>query len=529
MDIVAHTLRAGAGMAAGQIVENPVTFREIDDSRASLAALGRFYRERYVVEFPDADERESLANMRRYLALKAKGWYGPNSYHIVIAEAAGEPVGGVVFDYLAAPNCGVIEFLFVAAAQRVAGLGRALLDEAIRILRRDARERRGRRLGAIVAEMNDPFRRPATPDSLDPFCRATIWGKWGFGVLDFPYVQPALSRGQQSVDCLILIARPFGRLPASGVSAAWVKQVVAEYLRWAMRIDDPADNADYRRMAAFLDARRRIGLQPLQHYIGHDPQHEFEVEEVDCDDTGAEQADVEGFCEGGARSARDCADPPGGPAFDAAIALAREAIPYPGRVAAPAEFAAALAARDAGGPVYHLWALRAPGAATIDGMASFFTLRAAGFGGYLVLAGALRGRGLLPLVLARIEAQMMQDVRTADGWFIECGAESAAIFARAGFAEVPLDYRPPRVGDTAGTPRPPPERLHLLYKPFGAVHPPVTLETRFVLRALREILRGVYRVGRPGRHGCYHLAQRTLAADADDRVILHALPGPPRA
>ena len=174
-----------------------LAFREIDESPAGLAALGRFYRERYVAAFPDPDERESLANMRHYLALKAAGWYGPNNYHAVIAEVDGEPVGGVVFDYLAAPNAGVVEFLFVAGAFRGSGLGRALLDEAISILRDDALARRGRRLTAVVAEMNDPFHRPATPDNLDPFLRAAIWGRWGFHALGFPYVQPALSADQQ--------------------------------------------------------------------------------------------------------------------------------------------------------------------------------------------------------------------------------------------------------------------------------------------------------------------------------------------
>src|SRR5690606_28200332 len=140
-------------------------------------------------EFPDPDERESLANMRRYLALKTSGWYDPNSYHIVDAEIDGAPVGGVVFDYLAAPDAGVIEFLSVASACRGAGLGRALLEEAIALLRDDARARRARRLAAVVAEMNDPSQRPATADNLDLFLGAAIWGRWGFHALDFPYVQ----------------------------------------------------------------------------------------------------------------------------------------------------------------------------------------------------------------------------------------------------------------------------------------------------------------------------------------------------
>src|SRR5215831_18986085 len=81
-------------------------FREIDASPGGLAELSRFYRRAYVREFPDPDERESLANMKRYLRLKAQGWYGRNNYHIVLAELDGEPIGGSVVDYLAEPNAG---------------------------------------------------------------------------------------------------------------------------------------------------------------------------------------------------------------------------------------------------------------------------------------------------------------------------------------------------------------------------------------------------------------------------------------
>ncbi|NMF89819.1 GNAT family N-acetyltransferase [Aromatoleum petrolei] len=458
-------------------------FREIDASPAGLAALQRFYHERYVAEFPDPDERESLDNMRRYLALKAQGWYGDNNYHIVVAELDGEALGGVVFDYLAMPRAGVIEFLFVAADRRASGIGRALLDEAIRLLRRDAR-RHGARLAAVVAEMNDPFRLPATPDNMDPFRRAAIWGRWGFGVLEFPYVQPALSAGQQPVDGLLLIMRPFGRVPQSGFHSPWVELVVAEYLRWAMRIEDPAADRDFLAMADALAARPRVALVPLGRYAGQEPTDGLLIEPVSSPDR-----------------------PPD--AIATAAAIARAAIPVPGRVAAQQDFAAAFAVGDSGAARYHLWLLRAAADAPAEGMASFFTLPTAGFGGYLVLAGSLRGRGLLRPVLARIEAHMRQDGTSAEGWFIECGTESAAVFRHVGFVEVPCDYRPPAVG--GGPAGGAPERLHLLFKPFGMRRAPDRLDRNFVFRALREILCFVYAIGNPAAAACYRRVLRTLA------------------
>ncbi|WP_050416351.1 GNAT family N-acetyltransferase [Azoarcus sp. CIB] len=479
----------GQRVAASSRVPS-VRFREIDASRAGLAALERFYRERYVAEFPDPDERESLDNMRRYLLLKAQGWYGSNNYHIVVAELDGEAVGGVVFDYLAMPRAGVIEFLFVASDRRASGIGRALLDEAIRLLRRDAR-RHDARLAAVVAEMNDPFRRPATPDNMDPFRRAAIWGRWGFGVLEFPYVQPALSAGQQPVDGLLLIMRPFGRVPQSGFRSHWVELVVAEYLRWAMRIEDPAADRDFLAMSDALASHPRVALVPLGRYAGQDPTDGLVVEVVSSPDR-----------------------PPDGIATAAAIA--RAAIPVPGRVAAQQDFAAAFALGDSGAAHYHLWLLRTATDAPAEGMASFFTLPTAGFGGYLVLAGTLRGRGLLRRAVARIEARMRQDGTSAEGWFIECGAEAVAVFRHIGFIDVPCDYRPPAVGEAS--PGGAPERLHLLFKPFGMRREPDRLERDFVSRALREILCSVYAIGNPEAASCYRRVLRTLA-DGDLRGV----------
>ncbi len=514
-------LEAGAGAdvattAAGtRPTPRGVTrFREIDSTPASLAELTHFYRKLYVAEFPDPDERESLLNMKGYLAAKARGWYGKNNYHIVVAEIDGVPMGGAVIDYLAKPNVGVIEFLFIGKRHRVKGLGHALLNATIRLLRADARERIGRPLAAIVAEMNDPFRRPDTPDNFDPFERSVIWGRWGFARLGFRYVQPALSRRQKPVKCLVLIARMLARPRAASVLATWVRDIVAEYMRWAMRIDAPQRNAQYREMAAFLAARRRVSLTPLLEYVGRDPARAFEVEPI--------------------------AGP--GAALQTTLGLLQRAIPFAGRVASARHFEGALARAQSRARHYRLWALRREGSSTIDGLARFFALAPCGFAGYIVLDGPLRGRGLLRLLIARIEEQMMRDSATADGWFIECGDESVPPFLRVGFREVPVEYRPPAVGDAAGDAvcdgadeasrigaatgkvrRDEPERLHLLYKQFGEPFESPVIGREFLLDSIAAILNHIYRVAVPRRHPCYLRVREGLMRD--ERVTLGPKPG----
>ena len=469
-----------AGAVAVRIVE-------LDGvGRAGRAALGRFYREAYVPQFPDRNEREPLAQFARYLKLKAAGWYGANNYHVLVALHGPQetPVGGAVFDYLAKSRAGIVEFLFVLPEARREGLGRRLLDAGQALLEADA-DANGTRLLALVAEMNDPYRHPDTPDNMDPFMRARAWGRWGFQRLRCPYAQPALAAGRAAVDYLTLIVKPLRGARAS-VSAAWTREVVAEYMRWAMRIHAPEANREYRALDAHLGHRPRVELLPLAASIGDHPA--FDVHELAPDQ----------------------------PAFAAAVRLAARAIPETGRVASLEQFRAAWQAARNGGAAYHLWRVAAPGACGVQGMASFFGLAECGFGGYIVLDDALRGRGLLPPLVARIEARMMADGVREPAWLIECGDASALVFCRVGFIDLPLRWCPPTVGAIAA----PREPLHLLYKPFGPVDTPPKVKARFVRRALRAILQDVYGIEAPPRSASYRLASASLAVDAAGDVVL---------
>jgi hypothetical protein len=146
---------------------------------------------------------------------------------------------------------------------------------------------------------------------------------------------------------------------------------------------------------------------------------------------------------------------------------------------------------------------------TAEGLASFFALRPAGFGGYIVLGGSLKGKGLLRGLLARIEEAMIRDVPGANGWFIECGDEAIAPFLHVGFHEIALDYRPPALRGRKKAAEP----LHLLYKPFGTVYAAPTLERKFVLAAIAAILKRVYGISSPRKHACYLRATASLERD----------------
>jgi len=471
-----------------------IEFRELSASAEDLARLRTFYDTLYVGEFPDPDERESRENMERYLALKAQGWYGRNNYHILLAEEDGRPVAGAILDYLAEANAGVLEFLVVAPHRRGVGLGTRVLGQAEQQLEQDAQRAGAGGVDCIAAEINDPFLPASVRDNIDPFDRTAIWAAWGFGVLDFPYVQPALSVAQKPVSCLLLGVKIFRPEYREGVPTPTVDTIVHEYLRWAMRIETPESNTEFQEIRRYLRERRSVPVISLTRYIGRDPAAAVDVHEI-----------------------REALDPD----LEPALAVYRNAFP-PGPTAVTSE---AIRARlDRGGRArdgaYHLWALRSVPGGAIEGMVSFFTLPGetgqpgTGFGGYIVLAGALRGRGRLRSLIARIEERMLLDGLGARGWYIECERDSlqAAIFQRIGFREPDLTYHQPAIGVREGP------LLRLLYKQFGRCYGPPSLTVAELLAALRQIFRIVYGLDGGELEARLDRTGRQIAAWADETV-----------
>jgi len=471
-----------------------ITFTELTASDADLDMLQRFYDSVYVPEFPDPDERESLDNMADYLRLKSRGWYGDNNYHILVASVGEQIIGGTISDFLAEANAGVLEFLVVAPRFRCDGIGSTLLASTETLLMGDARAALDREIDLIVGEINDPFRPSTIQDNLDPTKRTLIWHTWGYRGLDFPYVQPALSATQRPVSNLLLIAklfRPQWQAVNATIPSDRIKILVHEYLRWAMRIQLPGQCPEFRSMADHLDANPQISAFGLDDYLGHAPDRPLLITSV----SGAEQQE-----------------------FSDLMRLYRLVFP-PGPLSVdPHEFASALEDKAAvlPGTAYHLWSISSRETAPVEGLASFYSLPAAGFGGYLALTGSLQGSGRLRPLMRRMELQMLQDGsgQGAAGWFIESeliGADSP--FVRLGFRELAIDYQQPRL--TNGQV---PVPTHLLYKPFGRCYGAPELATDEFLASIGQIFRVIYRIARPHADISFQRIERQLLNQGQRRL-----------
>lgn len=470
----------------------PLEFRDLSASPSDLALLDAFYAGVYIAGFPDPDERESRENMQNYLRLKREGWYGDNSYHILLAIDGGRPVACSISDYLAEPNAGVIEFLLVDPRQRSRGLGRQLHDATEDLLQADARRAGREGLACIAIEMNDPYRLDPADDNMDPFIRARLWGRWGYGALGFPYVQPALSEDQGPVDYLIFGAKPLDPQLRRGFPPELVRSIVMGYLRWAMRITDPSSDPTFQRMAADLAARQAVSWTPFEIYLGHDPARPLHVRGI------AATTDTD---------------------FAPVMRLYGNSFPAGPAAINEAAFAAALGAERKSG-VYHLWAVRAAAETPVAGLASFFTFPTGGFVGYVALDPPLRGLWRLPLLMARMEEQMVRDCGPVVGWFFETSRSetSPAALARLGIHRLPVDYVTPSHATLGGTDVGQ-QTLHLCFKHLGRVDQPLLLTRSQLLAAAGDWLSGVYGNPEPSRTLTWRRLQASLSGLADDQPL----------
>jgi hypothetical protein len=119
-----------------------------------------------------------------------------------------------------------LNYLFVAPTQRGAGRSRALLTACRQLAAASAAEWSDGTAtnGLFFLEINDPFR--LTPEQyrldsehagIDQVARLAYWARMGATLLDWPYVQPALSVGQHDDRTLAYAVLDAGsdRLPAA--------------------------------------------------------------------------------------------------------------------------------------------------------------------------------------------------------------------------------------------------------------------------------------------------------------------------
>ena len=190
---------------------------------STISDLGQFYTDVYMEAFPDDDERESFDNLLKYLkrATDATEY----KYHIILAKDENDAVvGGCIFNYYKKSNTGVLEFLAVRKDLQSSGIGTMIYKHVCSVLSEDAYQMNYKPLDYICCEIDSPEHSRAEIKKYLYF-----WNKNNFWHMDFNYVQPALSAGQNPAEGLWLTISP-QRKSCSTVPSKLVSDILYDYI-----------------------------------------------------------------------------------------------------------------------------------------------------------------------------------------------------------------------------------------------------------------------------------------------------------
>lgn len=250
------------------------------------AVFERFHAA-YDRAFVLANEKEDRAGFVGCLALNhgdaaaaLVARYGPFREWVLVLERDGAVVGGGnLLSHLQADAAGRalavdqnLNYVFVDAGHRGRGHLHDLVAAARAVARRsfpDALAGADAVPDRVFMEINDPLRvsdadyaADTAATGLDQFDRVAIWARLGARIIDFPYVQPALSAGQAPAHDLLMAV-----LGAAGdeMDACLLQRHLERFFGISvLKGADPSGNAEaaaqLRASAADCAAGRRLAL-----------------------------------------------------------------------------------------------------------------------------------------------------------------------------------------------------------------------------------------------------------------------------
>ena len=218
------------------------SFEEVTlKNKETVSEFAIFYTGVYMENFPDPNERETFDNFLAYL--KNAQTADKYRYHIILAKDINNNIiGGGIFDYFEKPNAGVIEFIAVKNNSQSGGIGTLIYNKILEIMSADAHETRKKRLEYVFCEIDSPDYSKAEIKKYLYF-----WNKCNFWRLNFSYVQPPLSQNQSPVTGLWFTVSPqIGN--CSEIKGELVINVLSDYMKYAMQIDNPEENQCFQKM-----------------------------------------------------------------------------------------------------------------------------------------------------------------------------------------------------------------------------------------------------------------------------------------
>lgn len=224
------------------------------------------------------DERETLAGFRDCMALNSiDRFFGRRHSELIVTidNADGQLLGGANFLATAMvapggpPVSVALNYMFVEQAARGRGLSRLLVDQIGRMANLSLLGDAAATSTAIFIEQNDPlalsdedYRRDSEHAGIDQVDRLAIWAHLGARLVDFAYVQPALSADQAADDGLIYAAL---RFPGDSIPPRWFHDHLESFFGVSVRKGQPiVDDNDVMQQLGALDRRcEPLALWPV--------------------------------------------------------------------------------------------------------------------------------------------------------------------------------------------------------------------------------------------------------------------------
>jgi GNAT superfamily N-acetyltransferase len=211
-------------------------------------AVQRAYR--MLQETFPTSELIRAAEFVRAITERAAGAWSDLLWHAVVGERGPRMEGIATGTYLASLNVGFIGYLAVDQQRRAKGLGHQLRDTLLELFDGDAWRLLGRRVDAVVGEVE--------PDN--PWL-VTLVQRHQAIPLDIPYHQPPLRAKGPEVP-LVLYYQPLA-IPRQALPVAEVRQLLYSIWRYAYKVANPFGEETFRRMMQSLVGREEVGPMVL--------------------------------------------------------------------------------------------------------------------------------------------------------------------------------------------------------------------------------------------------------------------------
>jgi len=197
--------------------------------------------------------------MREFLAA---GPQSQRSFHLVVAKAGDQVIGGSLFSSVIATGAGVSEYMVLDQRARGQGVSRLLFDYRKSVLDREARRNGFPGATGLFIEVESPGRTPTAYAEQELQTAMGLLERWryfkhlGFFLLDCRYVQPPLGVNKEPVTYLDLLFQPSS--PELSVAAA----ISPDFLIQSLAPIWGAWAPDYSR-TALQEFRTRLGDGPV--------------------------------------------------------------------------------------------------------------------------------------------------------------------------------------------------------------------------------------------------------------------------